>query len=184
MNKDQDMARLPHQWNAQSPPSALATSPDSDPARSQRNRYQSPNQPNSPYSAPPSSPSRLPDRVNVPTRSSSGPSDPVDRTHPAHDFVPHARSEDLSHTYSSSSALSGSSPRPSPAFLSSSGSRPSTPASSSKHNHPSSSGHSDDSSRRMSVASFSSAHSGSSNSNSSAQAPPPSSSTSASLSTA
>ncbi|KAJ6621368.1 hypothetical protein B0H10DRAFT_2163174 [Mycena sp. CBHHK59/15] len=125
----------------------------------------------------------------MPTRSATTGAVDQDRALAVHDLPPHARSEDLNHNSPanlSAAPLAGSSPRPSPAFLSSSGgSRPSTPAGSSKHNHPSSSGHSDDSHRRTSVASFSSAHSGSSNSSSpGAQAPPASSTASTSLSSA
>ncbi|KAJ7449598.1 LIM domain-containing protein [Mycena latifolia] len=182
MSKDQDYPRGPPQWSSpQFPPS------ESDTSRSRAPRTPLNNA--APLSAPPSSPGRLPDRTNVPTRAATvGPAD-QDRALAAYDLPPHARSEDLNHNSPaniSAVPLAGSSPRPSPAFLSSSGgSRPSTPAGSSKHNHPSSSGHSDDLTRRTSVASFSSAHSGASNSSSAgAQAPPTSSAASASLSSA
>ncbi|KAJ6581386.1 hypothetical protein B0H19DRAFT_1114963 [Mycena capillaripes] len=179
---DQDPRRGSPQWSTpQSSPS--------DPARSRPPR--APLAQPAPLSAPPSSPGRLPDRANMPTRAATvGPTD-GDRPLVAHDMPPHARSEDLNHNSPANISpppLAGSSPRHSPAFFNPSGgssSRPSTPAGSSKHNHPSSSGHSDDLTRRTSIASFSSAHSGGSNSSSAgAQAPPASSVASTSLSSA
>ncbi|KAJ7890663.1 hypothetical protein B0H14DRAFT_2690252, partial [Mycena olivaceomarginata] len=137
-----------------------------------------------PLSAPPGSPGRLPDRTYMPTRAATMGTE-QERPLAVHDFPPHARSEDLNHSSPVNiSPLPGSSPRHSPAFLGSS--RPSTPAGSSKHNHPSSSGHSDDLTRRTSIASFSSANSGGSASSSAggAQPAPPSSVASASLSSA
>ncbi|KAJ7207290.1 LIM domain-containing protein [Mycena haematopus] len=128
-------------------------------------------------------PERLQDRYIPPRAATMGPSD-QERPPVAQDLSPHARSEDLNHSSPvGTPPLSGSSPRPSPAFLG--GSRPATPAGSSKHNHPSSSGHSDDLTHRTSVASFSSAHSGGSGSSSAgAQPAPPSSVASTSLSSA
>ncbi|KAJ7115852.1 hypothetical protein C8R44DRAFT_628418 [Mycena epipterygia] len=183
MSKDQDHQRGPAQWSSyQFPPTE---SDSSRPSRAPR----TPLNQSAPLSAPPSSPGRLPDRTNIPTRAATTGTSDQDRPLAVHDLPPHARSEDLNHNSPaniSAVPLAGSSPRPSPAFLSSSGgSRPSTPAGSSKHNHPSSSGHSDDLTRRTSVTSFSSAHSGASNSSSAgAQAPPASSAASASLSSA
>ncbi|KAJ7180546.1 LIM domain-containing protein [Mycena filopes] len=87
----------------------------------------------------------------------------------AYDLPPHPRSEDLNHT-------SPSSPRPPPPFIQNS--RPTTPAGSSRPNQ----GHSDELTRRTSVASFSSANSGASNSSS--PPPAPSSVASTSLSSA
>ncbi|TFK32780.1 LIM domain-containing protein [Crucibulum laeve] len=148
--------------------------------------HHNPNQPQNPYSAPPTNASRIPDRVNFPTRASTfGTPDP-DRNLSTHSLIPQARSEDLNHSSSSLQfpGASSSSPRPSPPFLSSggSGSRPSTPAGSSKLKHPSSSGHSDASSRRLSVGSVSSANSGSSLHSNPSRAPPSSASTSLSSS--
>ncbi|KAJ6493669.1 hypothetical protein C8R47DRAFT_975284 [Mycena vitilis] len=182
MSSDQDHRRGPPQWSSPQFPQS-----DSDPARPRAPR--APFAQPGPLSAPPSSPGRLPDRANMPTRAATtGPAD-QERPLAVHDLPPHARSEDLNHNSPaniSAAPLAGSSPRHSPAFLGSSGgSRPSTPAGSSKHNHPSSSGHSDDLTRRTSVTSFSSAHSGGSNSSSAgAQAPAASSVASTSLSSA
>jgi hypothetical protein len=183
MSKEQDQQRGPTQWS-----SYQFTPTESDPSRLPRSTRTPSNQ-SPPSSAAPSIPGRPPDRTNIPTRSATMGTADQDRALVAHDLPPHARSEDLNHNSPaniSAVPLAGSSPRPSPAFLSSSGgSRPSTPAGSSKHNHPSSSGHSDDLTRRTSVASFSSAHSGASVSSSAgAQAPPTSSTASTSLTSA
>ncbi|KAF9462867.1 hypothetical protein BDZ94DRAFT_1309201 [Collybia nuda] len=139
-----------------------------------------------PYATPPSNTVRLPDRPNIPTRSSTLGSSEPDRNLSANTYPTHARSEDLSHgnSYSNNhfSVPLGSSPRPTPAFLASAeSSRPSTPPNS-KYKHPSSSGHSEGSGRRTSVASLSSAHSGSSSQSGDSRPPPTTaSSTSASL---
>ncbi|KAJ7504494.1 LIM domain-containing protein [Mycena galericulata] len=183
MSKDQDHQRGPAQWSSYQIPQS--DSDNSRPSRAPRTPLAQPGS----VSPPPSSPGRLPDRTNPPTRAATMGAPEQDRPFAAQDLPPHARSEDLNHNSPANiSAVpsAGSSPRPSPAFFSSSGgSRPSTPAGSSKHNHPSSSGHSSDLTRRTSVASFSSAHSGGSNSSSAGpQAPPASSAASTSLSSA
>lgn len=186
MSRDRDQGRTPSPWatyqhNGAAAP--LGVSTDLDQARTQ----QAQPQPRNPYSAPPSNPAKLPDRPNLPTRSSTlGPTDP-DRnlaTNPT--SLPKARSEDLNHNSTSLSystnAFITSSPRPSPPFLSSGtgGSRPNTPGTS---KDPPSSGHSDHSHQQRSVDSHSSAHSEASTSNSNApRAPPSASSTSTSLS--
>ncbi|KAG6866566.1 hypothetical protein C0991_002051 [Blastosporella zonata] len=126
-------------------------------------------------------PSRHLERANVPIRAATYNSHEHDRNLSASPYPPHARSEDLNHTSSSSypPPVSGSSPRPSPAFLASAGSsRPSTPAST-NHKLTSSSGHSNPLAHRTSSASLASSHSESS----SQGKPPPTtlSSTSASL---
>lgn len=182
MSRDQDHSRGPAQWS-----SSQFIQEDHDPARSRAPRQPLPQ--SAPLSAPPSSPGRLPDRANMPTRSATTGSTDQERPPGVYDLPPHARSEDLNHNSPaniSAAPLVGSSPRPSPAFFNSSGaSRPSTPAGSSKHNHPSSSGHSDDLTRRTSVTSFSSNHSGGSNGSSAgALAPTASSVVSTGLSSA
>lgn len=189
MSKGHDQGRSPSPWstvqhtNSQNGPLGIYT--DTDPSRLQ-NQSSSSGQSRSPYSAPPTSANRLPDRANVPTRSSTtGSSDP-DRNLANNTSIPHARSEDLSHGTSTAlvgGPYPGSSPRLSPVGVPSPGSRPSTPAGSTKPDRPSTSGHSDDLNRRTSVASFSSANSGSSSHSGPPKAPPTSSSsTSTSLS--
>ncbi|KAJ7043500.1 hypothetical protein C8F04DRAFT_1028358 [Mycena alexandri] len=132
--------------------------------------YQQPRPPfaqPAPLSAPPASPSRLPDRTNIPTRSVTL-GTPDQEQPPDRSYGPrHARSEDLSHA-------SASSPRPAPPFMHPS--RPTTPP------KPPSAGHADELTRRTSVSSFSSARSGASNSSS--PPPAPSSVASTSLSSA
>ncbi|KAJ6518673.1 RhoGAP-domain-containing protein [Mycena sanguinolenta] len=145
---------------------------DSDSSNTHRSR---PFQNSIPLSA---SPDRYKDR-NIPSRAATADSE---RPPVVHDMPVHSRSEDLNH--SSSSPIvpfpsAGSSPRQ-PPFLG--GSRPATPAGSSKHNHPSSSGHSDELTRRTSIASFSSAYSGGSGSSSAGGAAPPAPSSVASTS--
>jgi hypothetical protein len=186
-DQDQDQGRAPSLWsnNQYNLPNGTQQGipVDSDPVPHRRNTLQPTGPSKSPYSAPPASVTRFPDRPKVPTRSSTLGSGP-DHNPPANDLIPHARSEDLNHGSSSNShraGFSGSSPRP-PAVHPSAGggSRPSTPPGSNKHNHPSSSSHSDDSDHPTSVTSFSSAHSGSSSHSSGAKVPP-TSSTSTSL---
>lgn len=191
MSKDQDQGLAPSPWSnsqhrEQNGP-VHGASTDSDSIRAQWSTANPRSQQYNPYSNAPAAPARHPDRPHAPTRSSTVGSSEPDRSLSTRVMIPHARSEDLNHSSSSSlpaAALSGASPRPSPAFLQAAGgSRPSTPADSSRRNHPSSSGHSDESNKRSSVASFASAHSSSSSSSSAsgAKAPPTSSSTSASL---
>jgi hypothetical protein len=191
MSKDNDHGREPSSWSGSQHPSSTPTpsglSSDPGSPKSQQFLPQFTTQFRSSAFAPSPNTARPPDRPKLPTRSSTlGNSEP-DHNLSVNTYIPHSRSEDLNHGNSSSSHPSGfpeSSPRPSPAFLTSAGgsSRPSTPAGSQRPNHPSSSGHSDELERRISVASFSSAHSGSS-SHSGAGKPPPTtaSSTSASL---
>lgn len=171
--------RVPPTWSNNQQNGTQVISVESDPSRPQRTQVLAKTQPNGPNSAPPGSSNRLPDRPHFPARSSTIGSLDLDRHPSNYDVIPHARSEDLNHTSHGISyplAISGSSPKPTPASNSSS-SRPPTPAA-----NPSSSGHSDSSDHRLSVASFSSAHSGSSSYSSTPRAgPPTSSSTSASL---
>ncbi|CAA7267418.1 unnamed protein product [Cyclocybe aegerita] len=132
MSRDRDNARTTDSWLPHSQPGPLAVSTD---ISHQRN----------PYSAPPTSASRLPDRPDLPTRASTvGSSDP-DRNLPANSSasaIPQTRSDDLNHQPSASSYPS--SPRPSPPFLSSAQSK-----------EPSSSGHSDQSHHHTSATSHS-----------------------------
>ncbi|KAL4268903.1 RhoGAP-domain-containing protein [Pleurotus pulmonarius] len=187
MSDDQDQGRAQYPWsnpqlNSQNALHGLSVNPDV--SRSQRPPNQQRYDARSPYSAPAGNPGRLPERPNLPTRSSTvGTPDP-DRNQNADDLVPHARSEDLNHGYYGA-PLPGSSPTQDSNYLSAnSRSRPSTPGSSSNRNNPSSSsGHSDESDRRLSVTSFSSAQSGSSSQSGGTRAPPTTaSSTSASVS--
>lgn len=190
MSNDQDHGRAPSPWlsnqhtSQTGSPTGISAEPESP--RLQHIPMQANSQSRLPYASPPSNTTRLPDRPNVPTRSSTLGSSEPDRNLSTNAYPTHARSEDLSHGSSSSnnypSGFPGSSPRPSPAFLASAGSsRPSSPPGS-KSKHPSSSGHSERSGRPMSVASISSAHSGSSSQSGNGRPPPTSaSSTSASL---
>ena len=124
----------------------LGVSTDIDIIRHEQIETHPSNQGRLPYSAPPTSASRIPDRPNLPTRSSTvGTSDP-DRNLSTNILYPKARSEDLNHTSTSNynpASFSSSSPRLSPAFPSSAGSRPGTPGGSTQYKQPSSSSHSD-----------------------------------------
>ena len=124
----------------------LGVSTDIDIIRHEQIETHPSNQGRFPYSAPPTSASRIPDRPNLPTRSSTvGTSDP-DRNLSTNILYPKARSEDLNHTSTSNynpDSFSSSSPRPSPTFPSSAGSRPGTPGGSSQSKQLSSSSHSD-----------------------------------------
>ena len=136
-----------------------------------------------PYSAPPTSTSRIPERPNLPTRSSTvGTSDP-DRNLSANILYPKTRSEDLNHTSISNynpDSFSVPSPRLSSAFPSSAGSRPSTPGGSSQSKQPSSSSHSDHS-PQASLAYYASTQSEEASTNSTVSKPPRTSSTSTSI---
>lgn len=173
MSRDRDQGRAPSPWSnyqaaqpngygAGSPTGPLAVSTDFEQARG-------PGQARNPYSAPPSSSPAIPNRSALPTRSSTvGSSDPDRNLSANTNPTPKSRSEDLNHNQ----PPLGSSPRPSPPFLSSGagGSRPNTPGT----KDPSNSGHSDHST------SHSSLHSDASTS--AAKAPPSNSSASTSLS--
>jgi hypothetical protein len=191
MSKEQDRGRESSPWagtqhpSSTPPPSGL--SPDPGSSKIQYISSQLAAQSRPPPFSPSNNPICSPDRPKLPTRSSTlGNSEP-DHSLSVHSSIPYSRSEDLSHGSSSfqPSSFTGSSPRPSPAFLTPAGgsSRPTTPAGSQMPQRPSSSGHSDDSEHRQSVASFSSTRSGSS-SQSGVGKPPPTttSATSASLS--
>ncbi|KAF8159681.1 hypothetical protein B0H34DRAFT_704400 [Crassisporium funariophilum] len=156
MSRDRDHGRAPSPWSNyhQQNGAGLGVSTDLDSVRNQQLQ------------------SHISNQVGTP--------DP-DRNLSANTPYHKTRSEDLNHASHSnynSSSLVASSPRPSPAFLSSEGrgSRPNTPGGSSQPKQ-SSSSHSDHSNRRTSVASHSSAHSESSASKS----PGAASSTSTSL---
>ncbi|KAJ8487930.1 hypothetical protein ONZ45_g14153 [Pleurotus djamor] len=189
MSKDQDPGRGQYPWaNPQlgSQNAHLGLSVNADVSRFQTAPNQQRPDARSPYSAPAGTSGRLPERTNVPTRSSTlGTSDP-DRNQLANDLVPHAKSEDMNHSNYAIPAT-GSSPRQDNNYLTAnSRSRPSTPAgTSSNRNGPSSSsGHSDESDRRLSMTSFSSAQSGSSSQSAGPRGPPTTaSSTSISVST-
>ncbi|KAF8449038.1 hypothetical protein L210DRAFT_1054725 [Boletus edulis BED1] len=142
---------------------------DSEAARL-RNDHFSLSNPSGPISAPPTSPSRLPDRPHFPTRASTVAStNDLSRINlsPKQDAFPHARSDDLNH---SPSRYDPSTPSalllaPSPAFLS--GSRPTTPNSPSHHStRTPTSDRPPDRTRRNSTTSDVSAHSNSSGSSS------------------
>lgn len=143
---------------------------DSEAARHRNDQLSIPNPPG-PISAPPTSPSRLPDRPHFPTRASTlGSANDLSRTNLSakQDAIPHHRSEDLNHTPSSRYDLSPPSallPAPSLAFLS--GSRPVTPNSPSHHStRTPTSDYPPDRIRRNSSTSDASAHSNSSGSSS------------------
>lgn len=130
-----------------------------------------------PLSAPPISPSLLPERPSVPTRASTlGSENELSHHRQLEDSQDHARSEDLSHSLAPNphDAVFAA---PSPAYLSPS--RPTTPGSSNEH-IPSSSGHSDRSEKRLSASSI---YSGSSNSQAPNRPPPTATSVSSVTST-
>lgn len=179
MSRDRDYGRTPsprlnyQQQNI----GALGVSTDLDIIRNEQIEAHLSNQGRFPYSAPPTSASKIPDRPNLPTRSSTlGASDP-DRNLSANIPYSKARSEDLNHAGTSNynpESFSTSSPRLSP--------RPNTPGDSSQSKQPSSSSHSDHS-PQTNLAYYSSAHSEES-SNSATSKPPRTSSTSTSLASA
>jgi hypothetical protein len=186
MSKDWDHGRTPsprlnyQQQNV----GTLGVSTDLDVIRNEQIEANPSNQGRFPYSAPPTSASRIPDRPTLPTRSSTvGTSDP-DRNLSANIPYPKARSEDLNHGSTSKytpESFSTSSPRISPAFLSSGGSRPTTPGGSSPSKQPSSSSHSDHS-PQTGLAYYSSGHSEESSTiSNSTSSKPPRTSTSTSL---
>lgn len=189
MSRDRDQGRAPSPWSNyqhNAGPTPLGISTDLNVGRPTQPSLQGSN----PLSAPPTTPSRLPDRPNLPTRSSTvGSSDPDRNLSPNSTAFPKARSDDLNHSSSSSNyhqnPYNPSSPRPSPPFLASglASSRPNTPSASNQSKSPSSSGHSDHSNNLSSLNSHSEPHSDPSTSNSVSQKPAPSNtSTSTSLS--
>lgn len=183
MSRDLDHGRTPSpRLNYQQ--QNLGVSTDLDVIRNEQIEAQPPNQGRLPSSAPLTSASRIHDRPNLPTRSLTiGASDP-DRNLSANVPYPKARSEDLNHGSTSNynpESFTTSSPRPSPAFLSSSVSRPSTPGGSGQSKQPSSSSHSDHS-LQSSLAYYSSVPSEESSTHSnSTTSKPPRTSTSTSL---
>lgn len=184
MSREWDQGRTPSQRlnYQQQNIGTLGVSTDLDIIRNEQIEAHPSNQARFPYSAPPTSASRIPDRPNLPTRSSTvGTSDP-DRNLSANILYPKARSEDLNHTSTSNynpDSFSSSSPKLSPAFPSFPGS-PSTPGGSGQSKQPSSSSHSDHS-PQTSLTYYSSAQSEESSINSTASKPPRTSSTSTSL---
>ncbi|KAF9453572.1 hypothetical protein P691DRAFT_800196 [Macrolepiota fuliginosa MF-IS2] len=168
-----------------SPMNTSAIPADSEATRAHQNQGQQPMQPRPTYTSSPSTTARPPDRPNVPTRSATlGTPDP-DRNLSSNAWSPQSRSEDLNHSMSSSLLTTShltTSPRLSPAFLSSAGSsRPSTPGSTQNLKPRSSSGHSDDSDQHLSVTSHVSAHTTSSSQSHAVKQAAVASSTSASL---
>jgi hypothetical protein len=183
MSREWDQGRTPSQRvnYQQQNIATLGVSTDIDIIRNEQIEVHPSDQGRFPYSAPPTSASRVPDRPNLPTRSSTvGTSDP-DRNLSTNILYPKARSEDLNHTRTSNyipDSFSSSSPRLSPAFPSSTGSRPGTPGGSSRSKQPSSSSHPDHS-PQTSLTYYSSAQS--EESSVTASKPPRASSTSTSL---
>ncbi|KAF8892087.1 hypothetical protein BD779DRAFT_1510773 [Infundibulicybe gibba] len=186
MSRDQDIgASSPSPWSNIRNGSPPRVSPESESPRFQQMYPPTPDDknPNQYHSLDPTTP-RAPGKPGFPTRSSTYGSPEPDRNLSANIYIPHARSEDLNHSSASNSRSAGfsaSSPRPSPAFLSSAGSRPSTPGGSARPLRPSTSGHSDKLGRRLSAASLSSTHSSSSSHSNPGKAPPTASSTTGSL---
>ena len=185
MSREWDQGRTPSQRPnyQQQNIGTLGVSTDLDIIRNEQTEAHPSNQGRLPYSAPPTSTSRIPDRPNLPTRSSTvGTSDP-DRNLSANILYPKARSEDLNHTNTANyipESFSASSPRLPSAFPSA-GSRPNTPGGSSQSKQASSSSHSNHSPPQASLTYYSSAQSEESSTNSSASKPPRTSSTSTSL---
>lgn len=142
---------------------------DSEAARL-RNDHLALANPPGPISAPPASPSRLPDRPHFPTRASTlGSANDLSRNtlSPKQDAFAHARSDDLNHSPSARYDPTPPSPflpAPSPAFLSAS--RPATPNSPRHPPRTPTSDHPPDRTRRNSTTSDASAHSNSSGSTS------------------
>ncbi|EDR14675.1 LIM domain-containing protein [Laccaria bicolor S238N-H82] len=152
--REQEHPRLP--WSSIQNGNPLGISTDLDFSKTSSNQV---TQSRNFASAPSSAINRFPDHSIPPTRASTfGTPDP-DRNLSPPSPLPHSRSEDLNHSSASSSffpPISTSTPRPSPAFLSSvntppTGSRPSTPATSSKSNQPFASDRSDDSNHHSSL---------------------------------
>jgi hypothetical protein len=185
MSREWDQGRTPSQKSnyQQQNIGTLGVSTDLDIIRHGQIEAHPSNQGRFPYSAPPTSTSRIPDRPNLPTRSSTvGTSDP-DRNLSANILYPKTRSEDLNHTSISNynpDSFSAPSPRLSPAFPSSAGSRPSTPGGSSQSKQPSSSSHSDHS-PQASLAYYSSTQYEESSTNTTVSKAPRTSSTSTSI---
>lgn len=166
MSREHDLGRASSPWStAVSPMNTSAVSAESEATRNQQNPGQLQPQPRNTQNPSPPNTARPLERPTVPTRSATyGTPDP-DRNL-SNTWVPQSRSEDLNHSISSSPQSSSyltTSPRPSPAFLSSAGSsRPSTPGGTQNLKPRSSSGHSDDSDQHLSVNSHVSGHSTSS----------------------
>ncbi|KAF8631853.1 hypothetical protein AX15_002123 [Amanita polypyramis BW_CC] len=120
--------------------------PDQDPSRA----LHPPSYSRPYYSVSGPNPSRYSERTPGLTRSSTlGPPE-TDRTIAAN-VTPHALSEDLNHSNSSTFLFAGSSPRPSPPFLSSNGgTRPATPSTAYKYTYPISGGYVDPTTERLS----------------------------------
>lgn len=182
MSREHDLGRAPSPWNNVTSPMNISTaSADAEQTPGQPIRSQLPLSLRDTGNPFPNT-SRPLERPNIPTRSATYGSPDPDRNF---SWVPHSRSEDLNHTFSSSPQSSPyltTSPRPSPAFLSSAGSsRPSTPGGAQNLKPRSSSGHSDDSDQHLSVNSHVSAYSVSSSQSNAAKQPSVASSTSASL---
>ena len=143
---DQGRAPSPRLNHQQQNIATWGVSTDPDTIRNEQTQAHPLNQGRFPYSAPPTSASRIPDRPNLPTRSSTVSASDLDRNLSAGFPYPKARSEDLNHASTSDykpESFSTSSPMLSSVFPSSASSRPSTPGGSSQSKQPSSSSHSD-----------------------------------------
>lgn len=153
MSREHDLGRAPSPWNYPNPTPAATADPQATP--SQQNHGQLPLQPRNNFDPSPPNTGRQLERPNVPTRSATVRTPDPDRNLASNIWNPQSRSEDLNHSFSSSSQGSTyltTSPRPSPALLSSAGSsRPSTPGGTQNLKPRSSSGHSDDSDQHLSA---------------------------------
>jgi len=154
MSNPQEKGRVPNsQQNIASSPDITPSPFDLD-SRTQKDSNQN-HYSRASHSVPPTSPSRVPSRPNVPTRASTIDSPKADRNLSTQDSIPQARSEDLNHGSSHgsySASVSRSSPKSSPVFANN---RPSTPTGS-KQQHRSRPENSEKSGRRLSDASGSS----------------------------
>jgi len=154
MSRDRDQGRAPSPWTGYYNQNQQQNGGTSNPLAVSTDISQ---QGRNPISAPPTSSPRLPDRPDMPTRSSTTGSSNADRNLTTNNNpYPQSRSEDLNHHTSNYNSVLSSSPRPSPPFLSSGGtsSRPNTPGTQSRE--PSSSGHSDHSGNHTSATTHSS----------------------------
>ncbi|KXN86579.1 Rho-type GTPase-activating protein 1 [Leucoagaricus sp. SymC.cos] len=162
-----------------------AVTADTDPIRSQQFQGQAPLQPRNNHNPSPPNTAWPLERPKPPTRSATLGTPDSDRNLASNTWIPQSRSEDLNHSFSSSpqsSTYLTTSPRPSPAFLSSAGSsRPSTPGGIQNLKPRSSSGHSDDSDQHLSVNSHVSGYTASSSHSNAVKQMSVASSTSASL---
>ncbi|KAF8661306.1 hypothetical protein AX16_001404 [Volvariella volvacea WC 439] len=155
MSRDQEQAIAPSprpngHLNIQN--GSLGISAESDYSRQYPPRASSPSE--IPYADTTGNAGRLPERQNLPTRSSTTGSVEPDRNLLSKGYSRQAHSEDLNHSNLPNSLVpGGSSPRVPYGLPSSPSSRPNTPLTSSKSNQPSSTAHSVDSNHQTSVTS-------------------------------